>query len=212
MDTTNTRRWRYVLTGAAMLGGCAAVAPEEATTWNIPPPGSTWQQSQRNTGSYGKDADIRVTRGEGAWQGSKVVTMTVAPSGASIMALPNGKWMAIVGKDGKPILTYEPPIGYEYPLKVGKTWNTHHRATNYMTGRVLEFDYNCVVESFERVTVPAGTFDAFKIVCENEYSRDVSWSSRDTGLNVKMDFRRKPGNPSGEGTQQTELVAVNMTM
>lgn len=178
-------------------------------TWTPPPPGSTWQVSQRNTGSYGKDADIQVTRGDGVWQGNKVVTMAISPIGVSIMALPNAKWMAFVGKDGKPLTTFDPPIGYEYPLKVGKTWKTHHRMTNFMTGGVLDFDYSCVVENIERVTVPAGTFDAFKIVCENEYSRDVSWTSRDTGLNVKTDFLRKPGHPSGEGTQKAELVVLD---
>jgi hypothetical protein len=78
-----------------------------------------------------------------------------------------------------------------------------------MAGLAVEFDYSCTVESLEPVTVPAGTFNAFKIVCENEYSRDVSWFSGAAGVNVKQDLRRKPANPSGEGTQQAELVALN---
>jgi hypothetical protein len=195
---------------AALFAGCSTVAPPVATSWNTPPIGSTWQNTQRNTGSYGKDAEIEVTRGEGTWEGNKVVTMTRTESGVSIMALPSGKWMAIVGKDGKPLITYDPPIGYEYPLQVGKTWKTRHRATNTMTGRVVEFDYSCIVEGVERVTVRAGTFDAFKIVCENELSRDVTWASHEVGLNVKMDYRRKPANPSGEGTQQAELAAFKL--
>jgi hypothetical protein len=195
---------------ATLLAACASFTPEEAASWKAPPPASTWQGSQRNTGSYGKDADIQNTSSDGNWQGNKVVTVTNSASGASVMILPSGKWVAIVGKDGKPLVTYDPPIGYEYPLKVGKAWKTHHRATNLVTGRVLEFDYNCVVENFEPVTVRAGAFDAFKIVCENEYSRDVSWTNREMGLNLKWDFRRKPGNPSGEGTQQYELVAFKL--
>jgi hypothetical protein len=209
MNKTTTGLCAYTSIAAALLAGCAAFTPQEAATWNIPPPGSTWVMSQRNTGSYGKDAEVQVTRGEGNWQGSKVVTMTMATTGGSIMALPSGKWMAVVGKDGQTLFTYDPPIGYEYPLQVGKTWKTRHRITNHMSGRTLEFDYNCVVEKFEPVTVRAGTFDTLKIVCENQYSRDVSWTNPGTGLNVKTDFLRKPGNPSGEGTQQTELVMVN---
>jgi hypothetical protein len=193
-----------------LLAGCAGLMPDEAATWNIPPAGSSWVMSQRNTGSYGKDAEVQVTRGDSTWQGNKVVTLTMASTGGSIIALPSGKWQAVVSKEGKTLFTYDPPIGYEYPLQVGKTWKTRHRITNHTTGRVLEFDYNCVVEKFEPVTVRAGTFDTFKIVCENEYSRDVSWTNPKTGLNIKTDFLRKPANPSGEGTQQTELATINL--
>jgi hypothetical protein len=117
---------------------------------------------------------------------------------------------AIVAKDGKPMLTYDPPIGFDFPLKVGKTWKTHHKATNFVAGRVTELAYNCTVESLERVAVPAGTFDAFKIVCENEYTRDISWYSGKAGVQVKQDFRRKARSPNGEGTQRAELVALNV--
>lgn len=136
--------------------------------------------------------------------------MTSSANGSSIMALPNGKWMAVVSRDGKALITYDPPIGYEHPVQVGETWKTQHRITNHAAGRTLEFDYSCVVEKTERVTVRAGTFDTFKIVCENEYSRDVSWSSHATGLNVKVDNLRKPGNPSGAGTQRAEIAVINL--
>jgi hypothetical protein len=82
--------------------------------------------------------------------------------------------------------------------------------TNHAAGRTLDFEYSCVVEAYERVTVRAGSFDAFKVVCENQYTRDVSWSSPANGLNVKTDNQRKPGNPSGEGTQRGELTAIRI--
>lgn len=195
-----------------LFAGCAAFEPQEATKWTPPAPGSTWQMSQHNTGSFGKDAEVVMTRGDDVvWQGNKVVKMTSSSNGASIMMLPDGKWTAVVAKDGKTLITYDPPIGYEFPLKVGKGWKTHHKATNLASSGVLDFDYSCTVESVDRITVRAGTFDAFKIVCENEYSRDVSWYSRDLGVHVKTDMRRKAGFPNGEGTQQAELVALNLT-
>ena len=196
---------------AGLFAGCAAVATQEAATYTPPAPGSTWQMSQRNTGSYGKDAEVVSTRdADVTWQGSKVVKMTRTDNGMSVMILPNGKWTTIVAKDGTPVITYDPPIGYEFPLKVGKSWKTHHKATNFATKNVLEFDYSCIVESLDRATVRAGTFNAFKIVCENEYSRDVSWYNATNGVNVKFDMLRKAGNPNGEGTQQAELVALNL--
>jgi len=196
-------------TGAALLIGCA-VAPPSAESWVPPAAGSTWQMSQHNTGSYGKDAEAVATRSDGLWQGTRVVQIRNTVNGMTVNALPSGKWVAITDKDGKPLLTYDPPIGYEFPLAVGKTWKTHHKATNHQTGKANEFDYACVVESFESVQVRAGAFDAFKIVCDNEFNRDVSWYVPALGMHAKLDFTRKAAFPAGPGTQQSELVAVSL--
>lgn len=204
--TTRTKK-----TGAAaaiLLAGCAALAPEVAT-WNIPPVGSTWQTVQRNTGSYGKDVEAQMTRGNGVWQGKPTVEIK-STAGFAIEATEDGRWYAIVGRDGKPFITYEPPIGFLYPLKVGKTWSTRHRVTTMATGRVSEFDHACKVEAFEKVTVRAGTFDTFRVACTTPGSQDTYWSSRDHGVMVKTDFKRTSAHQQGPGTQQSELVALNV--
>lgn len=206
----STKKFCISASIAGLFAGCAAVATQEAATFTPPAPGSTWQMSQRNTGSYGKDVELVMTRADATWQGSKVAKVTRADNGMSVMVLPNGKWAAVVAKDGTTLMTYDPPIGYEFPLKVGKSWKTHHKVTNLATKGVSDYDYSCTVESIDRVTVRAGTFDAFKIACENEYSREVWWYNAANGVNVKLDNLRKPGNPSGEGTQQAELVALNL--
>lgn len=64
--------------------------------------------AQRNTGSYGKDVQFRVTRGDGVWQGAPVVTMANS-LGMTTMAAPNGHWIAIVGRDGKPVMSWSAP-------------------------------------------------------------------------------------------------------
>ena len=197
---------------AGLFAGCAAIATQEAATFTPPAPGSTWQMSYRNTGSFGNDADFVLARdADVTWQGNRVVKVTRSDNGISTMIMPNGKWAGFVAKDGTTLVTNDPPIGYEFPLKVGKSWKTQHKVTNLATKNVSDFDYNCTVESVERVTVRAGTFDAFKIVCENKDSRSVWWYDAAHGVNVKQDNLRKPGNPSGEGTQQGELVALNLT-
>jgi hypothetical protein len=206
--TTSKKTWSAAAAVGALLAGCAAVAPEVAT-WNIPPAGSTWQTVQRNTGSYGKDAQLQITRGNGVWQGKPAVEIKNS-AGFTIMATEDGRWYGILGRDGKPFMTYDPPIGFVYPLKVGKAWSTHHRMTMVATGKVTEFDYACKVEAFEPVTVRAGTFDTFRIACTTPGAQDTYWSSRDHGMMVKTDFKRTSAHQMGAGTQQSELVALNL--
>lgn len=190
---------------AALLGACATLDP--GVSWNIPPAGSSWQVAQQNTGSYGKDVTFQVSRGEAVWQGKQAITITNSVSGNTIMATPEGTWMAIVGRDGKPLMTYDPPIGYVYPLQVGKTWSTQHKVT-LANGNVTNFTFACKVEDREQVTVPAGTFDTLRIVCESPVSRDVSWSIVDLGMHAKQDFTRLAGHPQGAGTQKATLLSV----
>lgn len=198
----------WAAAAVAVIAGCAAFAPEVAT-WNIPPAGSTWKNAQHNTGSYGKDTEVQITRENGVWKGMPAVEIK-SSAGITIMATHDGRWHGILGRDGKPFVTYDPPIGFVYPLKVGKEWSTHHRMTTVATGKVTEFDYACKVEAFEQVTVRAGTFDAFRIACTTPGSQDTYWASRDHGMMVKTSFRRSSAHQLGAGTQQSELIALNV--
>ena len=164
--------------------------------------------SQHNTGSYGKDVTFQITRGESVWQGQQVVTLANSVNGSTVLALPTGKWAAILGRDGKPVMTFDPPIGYIYPLSVGKAWSTQHKVTS-ANGTVTDLTYSCKVEGRESVTVPAGTFDTLRIVCESPVSRDVSWSIIDHGMHAKQEFQRLAGHPQGAGTQSAQLMVLN---
>jgi hypothetical protein len=194
-----------VAAAAALLAACASV--EAPVAWNILPPGSSWQVEQRNTGSYGRDATMQFTRGEGSWQGSPAVTFFNATTGSKVMSRPDGRWFAIVGREGKVIQAYDPPLGYVYPLSVGQSWSTKHKVTT-ASGAVTDFTYSCKVEAREKVTVPAGTFDTMRIACETPVSRDVSWTIVDMGMHAKQEFERFAGHPQGAGTQKVQLVAV----
>jgi hypothetical protein len=193
-----------------IFGGCAMLAPT-VDTYEPPPLGSSWTVSQRNTGSYGKDVQYQVTRGEGTWQGKKVIAFK-SSRGATIMAAPDsGGWLAIVGADGKPVLSWEPAIGWQYPLYVGRTWTTSHRQTMHAANRTLSLDSTCKVEGYGDVSVAAGTFKAFEIACSNTVgSNDRYWYSAEMGIFVKTNLTRDAKSPAGPGTQQAELVSQNI--
>lgn len=204
-----TQRVAGVASLAAVLlaGGCAVVEPK-AERYQPPAVGSSWTVSQRSTGSYGKDAQFQVTRGEATWEGKSAIALS-SSLGTTTMATPDaGRWMAVVGKDGKPILGWDPPVGWEYPLSVGKTWTTSYRITNHVTKRTTPYDLSCKVESYGDVTVPAGTFKAFKIACTTTIgTEETFWNSPELGIFVKTSLRRSDSSPFGPGTQDSELVS-----
>jgi hypothetical protein len=193
---------------ALMAGGCATVEPQIAE-WTPAPMGSSWEVAQRNTGSYGRDVKFKVTRGDGTWQGAPAVAMKTSLGGTLLMRPSDGKWLGMLGPDGKPVVSFDPPTGWEFPLKVGKSWSNRHRMTQLATGAVAEFDLSCKVLDFEKVTVPAGTFDAFRINCKSSAgSDDIYWSSPTVQPFVKTRLQRSAGAPQGAGTQEAELVSV----
>ncbi len=192
---------------ALAASGCAGLGPS-AQRWTPPPAGATWDVDQRNTGSYGRDARVQVTRGEGTWQGVPVVTLA-SSQGTTTQVAPNGHWIAVTGRDGKALTSWDPPLGFEYPMTVGKSWVTPYRMTVAASGRTIAYELACKVESHEKVTVRAGTFDAFKVACSTTIGNEETyWTNPDMGVFVKTSLRRLANSPFGPGTQETELVSA----
>jgi hypothetical protein len=205
--TTRTVAFTAAL-AALMAAGCATVEPQIAG-WTPAPMGSSWEVAQRNTGSYGKDVKFKVTRGDGSWQGAPAVAMKTSLGGTLMMRPSDGKWLGMLAADGKPVVSFDPPIGWEFPLKVGKSWTNRHRMTQLATGAVVEYELSCKVLEFEKVTVPAGTFDAFRINCKTSTgSDDTYWTSPAVQPFVKTRLQRSANAPQGAGSQEAELVSL----
>ena len=195
------------LCAAVLSGGCAVMEPK-AERWSPPAAGSTWEVAQRNTGSYGKDMRLQISRGDGTWEGAKVVTYSNSLGMTTMATLDDGSWIAIVGRNGKPLMSFDPPLGWQYPIMVGKTWTTSHKMTVHATGKTIPFESSCKVEDHGDVTVPAGTFKAFKLACATTLgNEDRFWFSADHGIFVKTSLRRTEKSSFGPGTQETELVS-----
>lgn len=195
------------LFAAVLSAGCAVVEPK-AERWVPPAVGSTWDIAQRNTGSYGKNVQFRVTRGDGTWQGMPVLTLSNSLGMTTMVSPESGRWHAIVGRDGKALMSWDPPLGWDYPLTVGKTWTTSHKMTVHATGKTLSYDLACKVDNHGDVTVAAGTFKAFKVVCSTTAGNEETyWTSPELGVFVKTSLKRTDKSPFGPGTQEAELVA-----
>jgi len=196
------------LAAALVAGGCSMMAPK-AERYVAPPVGSTWVQAQRNTGSYGSGtAQVPFKRGERMWQGKMMGTIESPQQ--IIVSAADGGWMAILSPEGKPLLSYDPPMNFSYPLVVGKTWTSSHRLTVIPKDQVVPFDATWKVEAYEDVTVPAGTFKAFKMSASSFGFQDMYWFVPELGIYAKQSLRRTDKSGYGPGTREVELVSQSI--
>jgi hypothetical protein len=197
------------LAAALVAGGCSMMEPK-AERYVAPPLGSTWTQAQHNTGSYGTGtAQVPFKRVERMWEG-KMMEANESPQQVALAAS-DGGLAVILSPDGKPLVRYDPPFTYNYPLVVGKTWTTSYRVTVISTKQAFPFDATFKVEAYEDVTVPAGTFKAFKIsVLTSAGSEDTYWFVPEFGIHAKQSLRRTGKSGYGPGTREIELVSLSI--
>lgn len=194
-------------TAAALVStGCGLMEPR-AERYVAPPVGTTWVTSVRNTGSYGSGSrQSQGRRGERMWEGAPVITWEGGPAG-TIFARQNGNWIGIFQGD-KPVITWEPLTGWQWPLEVGKSWTQSMRMTIHATNTTIPFERTQKVEAYEDVTVPAGTFKAYRISTVNTLGdQNVIWYSPEHGIFLKQMNRRTEKHRQGPGTQDTEVVS-----
>jgi hypothetical protein len=104
----------------------------------------------------------------------------------------------------------------DFPLRVGKTWD-HNLDMASSGGPTYSYTNHFTVEAFELVTVPAGTFKAFRIRQdqENLTSRrrftGLTWWSPDVRWFVKTQALRETGlGYGGGGSLDVELMSYSL--
>jgi hypothetical protein len=193
----------------ALLSGGCAMTPK-AERYVAPPLGTTYTTSQSNTGSYGSgntQSTMKVT--ERMWEGKRV-TALVSPTGVLVLNA-DGAWSALLGPDDKPIVSWDPPVGPDYPLEIGKAWTKSYRVTVHATKQAIPFDMTGKVEAYEDVTLPAGTFKAFKISFSDTLGGEQTmWFIPELGLTGKRIERRTAKSQSGIGTRESDLISYTI--
>jgi hypothetical protein len=197
---------------AFLAGGCAVMEPT-ASSYNPPPPGSTFTRVEDNTGSFGKGRrEVKVTISERTWKGTEVVAFATG-QGAALLDR-NSRLVAFVNPADKPVVTWDPPDGghgLRFPITVGKTWDESARMT-MPNGQVLPHENSCRVEGHEEVTVPAGTFMTFKVRCTSPRGLEITqWYAPELGLTVKQIQKRSENNPfGGAGSREEQIVSLDL--
>jgi hypothetical protein len=212
----NTRRTALhtALLGLAMspllfVAGCAT-APPTADRMAIAPMGTLSTFHRKSSGSLGNfDSKVVWTHAPTTWQGKPAILFS-APQQVSSVHDPAGfAVLANVSADGKPLMSFDPPVDYVWPLAVGKAWTTQYTVTVHATGAKLPLRRDYRVEAFETVTVPAGSFKAWKVSWKDSTGEtETRWFSPEAGLaTIKRRVDRPATHPQGAGVLDGELVS-----
>jgi len=168
-----------VLLSVTLAVGCATTgAPLFASKADHPgpmPAGSTWVQERRDSGSFGSGTVRQTLKslGEQTWQGRKVYAYE-NPQNTLLLDAASMKWVAWV-KGSTPLFSYDPPMGYSYPLWVDKTWQEVIRITFHGLGQSFDVLTKWKVEAQEEIKVPAGTFKVFRVTRSDIGQDDTDW-------------------------------------
>jgi len=115
----------------------------------------------------------------------------------------------VLAPDGKMAISWEPATVWDFPLTVGKSWTKQYKATFRAQNREVPFETKQVVEAYEDVVVPAGTFKAFRVRSSDTLGNEnVHWFAPEVGIFVKTSLRRTDKNALGTGTRETELQTL----
>lgn len=199
---------------AMLSAGCATTAPPpgapQAGFPARPAPGSTWVLAIRDSGSFGS-ANREVTfrsRGEETWQGRKVHANQATETTFLFDVATAGMVARVRGTE--PLESWDPPLAWNWPMWVGKSWPLTYRYTNHERGQTFNVQAWVKVEAYEDIKVPAGTFKVFRVTYADEGTESVSWWSPDLHMSVKQRIQRTRTHFAGLGTRELELVSHDL--
>lgn len=193
---------------ALVEAGCGLMAPK-MERYLAPTVGTTYANLRRDSGSYGS-ATVQLPGkylGEQMWRGQKVHAFE-SPEGTFLGTTGDRFAFIALVKGDTPILTWDPPVGYQLPLEVGKTWTRKFTLTIHAAKQTIPVEDTQTLEAYEDVTVPAGTFKAWRVrTIDNLGNENLQWYAPDLGVFVKQSLRRTAKNAAGPGTREIELVS-----
>jgi len=203
-------RLKTALAGAALVTSACALLEPQAERYVPPPVGTVYERDIRQTGSYGKTyREVSKYAGMRQVMG-RPMHVHERSTGQSSMLEPEGGWVGQFKGDA-PIFTFDPAHGAIYPVKVGKSVSRDVRLTLHGQNRVIPFKASWKVEAYEDVTVPAGTFKAFRVAYEDSAgTQGTWWRDPNNGIFVKWSARRTEKHAAGPGTQEGELLKINL--
>jgi hypothetical protein len=197
--------------GALLAAGCATPPSRPPGVYVPAPIGTVATYHRKSSGSYGTvDGTVQWTHGLKEWQGRAVIASVSPQAGTNLVDPTTGALIATLDTAGRPTFSYDPPLGYEWPLEVGKTWTSRHMVTNHANQRTTPIEVTNKVEAHEDVTVPAGTFKSYRLRITTSLGEVTQqWTMPSQGLGtVKRILDRPATHPMGAGHLEGELTAL----
>jgi hypothetical protein len=213
MTTTLQRLRPLVLASAcaALLAGLPVVAQNAALgEFVATPDGTVAVYHRKSEGSYGAyDGQVRWVKGKREWNGRWLASIASERHGIQLLDPVTHGVVVQMNSSGQPLYSFHPPLSYDWPLAVGKSWTVVSEMTTYQPSGVRSLTVNYKVEALEDVTVPAGTFKAFKVVSTNSFGEtEQVWTVPSIGLSSARVIReRSSQHPLGPGRQEGVLLS-----
>ena len=150
-----------------------------------PPIGATWTYQETSTGVLGSGTRSKTFRRipDEKLEG----TAWIATAQDNDVFLYNNKAAAIaIVRNGTVFLRYEQPArNFPWPLQVGARWSMDTRFKVSVSPDMQTGHMDGVVEAYESVTTPAGTFDCFRIHVTTGETNHTRWWTPTLGVNVR---------------------------
>ncbi len=197
------------LATALFLPGCASTSPVAERFVGMQY-GTVLVYHRKSSGSYGNfDDQVSWDNKASQWQGQAAMAAVSPQAGAQLYESKTHGLVATLGRDGKPAVSYDPPIAYRWPMKVGDSWSSQHKVTMHASGKVVPLALNYKVEAYDKITVPAGTFNAYLVVSidSNGEVQRVWIAPADSISVVKRTLDRPATHPQGAGHLEGELIS-----
>lgn len=166
-----------------------------------------YRQSSGSLGDF--EGNVVWQLHEAQWNGQKVDALMSPQMGGQVLEPESDGLMATLDHSGELVYSFDPPVAYEWPLEVGKRWQSQHTMIFHDTGRSIPVFMNWAVESYGDVTVPAGTFKAYKLTWSDSLGEvETRWVAPQWGIGtLKRQVLRWPAHPLGAGQLDAQLLS-----
>ena len=192
-----------------LAGGCAS-APPVAEKMMVPPMGTVVTFHRKSSGSLGNfDGQVVWTYSPATWQGQPMISFGSPQAGVSLHEPGTFGMVAGLNPAGQPQYSFDPPMDYQWPLVVGQGWSSKFTVTMLPSGQKVPMMVDFKVQAWEDVTVPAGTFKAYKMTWSNDLGEvETRWLNPMEGLaTIKRHVERPASHPQGAGVLDAVLLS-----
>ncbi len=156
------------------------------------PAGSKWKERVTSADGSVKILEFEVMQ-EREIKGMTVIPFQVAEEDKTKLYEKSTLNFVALEVEGNVVMASYPSDGrYLWPLEVGKKWTTNFMF--FMAGRKsISVPKHYEVEAFETVTVPAGTFEAFRVMGVSGKKRENTirlWWAPKANMTIRIDHFR----------------------
>lgn len=198
-----------MMAAAVVVSGCASPQPK-AERYVAPPVGSSFTQRVTNSGSFGNANGVEIVTTMRNVEVEGKPWHRFENRGGAVLQNDSAGVFLVLGPGDRQLMRYDPPLSFDFPLEVGKTWTQDLKVT-VGNNPPVPMKVEWKVEAYEDVSVPAGNFKAWRVVFTDNFGyKQTTWSLADTvGVYAKRINERSSTHPQGgAGMQIIELVKL----